>query len=196
MKVVTRFIGNTIVGGILFLVPIIVLLAILGKAHKITSRLVVPLAERMPFESIVGFSTPRFMAVAVIVLFCFLAGLLAKTALARRSVNKLEGSLLSKIPGYTLVKGMVESVAGTDVGLAREVVLARIEDAWQVGIVIERIEPGYAAVFIPDPPDPRAGSMYILTEDRFKVVDLPMGKAFDLVRGAGKGSGTLLRGKL
>jgi uncharacterized membrane protein len=196
MKALTRFVRDTIVGGVLFLVPIMVLLAILGKAHAISSKIVLPLAQRLPSEFVAGLSTPRLLAILLIVLFCFVAGLFARTALARRLADSLEDTVLARIPGYTLTKGMVESMAGTDRGIAREAILVRIEDAWQIGFLVERVEPGHVAVFVPGSPDPMSGSAYILTEDRIKSLDLPIKAALDCVRGAGKGSGAMLRGKL
>jgi uncharacterized membrane protein len=177
-------------------VPIIVLVAILGKAHAISSRIVTPLAERLAFDSIIGVSAPRFLAIALIVLFCFITGLLARTSRARRLQDRLEGTILSRIPGYTLIKGIAESVAGTDRATIRQAVLVRIEDAWQIGLLVDRVEPGHVAVFVPGAPDPKSGSVYFLTEDRIKNVDLSLTSALDCVRGAGKGSGAMLGGKL
>jgi uncharacterized membrane protein len=193
---VTRFVRNTIVGGVLFLVPIIVLLAILGKAHALASRIVKPLAERIPYESMIGLSTPRLFAILLIVIFCFLAGLFAKTVLARRMISGLEDSVLSKLPGYTLMKGMAESIAGADQGGGQQVVLAWIEESWQIGLLMDRIEPGHVAVFLPGTPDPRSGSVYYLTNDRIKLMDMPLRSALDLVRNAGKGSSRIMGGKL
>ena len=189
MNAIARFIKDTIVGGVLFMVPIIVLLAILGKAHGISMKIVQPLADA-------GFGTPRLLAVLFIVVFCFAAGLFARTKVARRLGDWLEGTILSKVPGYSLVKGIAESVAGTDRGLAQEVVLVRIEDAWQLAFLVERIEPGHVAVYIPGAPDPTSGAVMFLTEDRIRPLDVPVKTALERLRGVGKGSAAMLRGKL
>lgn len=195
MKAVRQFIRDTIVGGVLFVVPIVVILAILGKAHRIVAGLVTPLAAKLPPDFIGGLNRPGMLAVVVLVLFCFLAGLLAKTSFARRTSDKLENTILVNIPGYSMVKGMLEDVAGT-VETTRTPVLARIEDAWQIGIAIERIEPGHVAVFIPGSPDPKSGSVYYLTDDRVRPLDVPMRTVLQWVKTGGKGSAPTLRGKL
>lgn len=189
MNAVTRFVKDTIVGGILFMVPIIVLLAVLGKAHQLSMKIVQPLADA-------GLGAPRLLAVLFIVLFCFAAGLFSRTPIARRLGDWLEGTILSKVPGYSLAKGIAESVAGTDRALAREVVLVRIEDAWQIAFLVERVEPGHVAVYIPGAPDPTSGAVMYLTEDRIRPLDVPVRAALNLMRGAGKGSEATLRGKL
>jgi uncharacterized membrane protein len=196
MKTIANFVRNTLVGGILFLVPIIVLAALLGKAHAVAQKIVKPLADLAPFESVIGLDTPRFFAVLLLVLFCFLAGLFAKTAVARRFGDSLENGVLSRIPGYTLVKGMAEGMVGADRSLAKEVVLARIEDSWQIGFVVERIAPDHAAVFVPGSPDPKSGSVYFMGSDRIKPIDVPMASAIQVLKDVGKNSSRVLGGKL
>jgi uncharacterized membrane protein len=39
------------------------------------------------------------------------------------------------------------------------VVLARIEDSWQIAFLVERLEGGHVAVFMPGVPNPLSGSV-------------------------------------
>ena len=196
MKLIGRFIRDTLLGGILFLVPIIVVVAVLGKAHVIARKIVGPLAAKLPFDSLAGLDAPIALAWVLIILFCLLAGLFSRTAVAQRFEDKLEGSVLSKIPGYTIMKGTVEGIAGRERAFAKQVVLARIEDSWQIGFMVERIEPDHFAVFVPGTPDPKSGSVYFMGADRIKPIDMPVTSALHLVKNAGKGSEAVLRGKL
>ena len=81
----TGFLKTTMIGGILFLVPFAVLAVILGKVVPFAQKLADPLAELIPFESVVGFDVPVLLALVLIFLFCFLVGLLAKTRAASLS---------------------------------------------------------------------------------------------------------------
>ncbi|MGH7493974.1 MAG: hypothetical protein ACREOO_16475 [bacterium] len=65
MKGLLDFIKTTIVGGVLCLVPIVALLAIIGKAHQIVSKLVTPLAAHIPFTSPLGLEKPKLLAIFV-----------------------------------------------------------------------------------------------------------------------------------
>jgi len=196
MKGFFEFFKTTIVGGILFLVPLIVLLAILGRAHAIISKFVTPLADRIPIESVLGFETPKLLAIATIVLFCFLAGLFAKTDRARKAVDWVEATILSKVPGYSFIKSMSESMIGIEKEHGQEIVLARIEDAWQIAFLIERLEHGHVAVFVPGAPSPWSGAVYFMTEDRIKPLEVPIKDALNCVKRLGMGSQTLLAGRL
>ena len=196
MRSFFHFLKTTIVGGVVFLVPIIVLTIILGKAFGISRKIVAPLSALIPVESVAGVGMAKLMAITAIVFFCFLAGLFAKTVFARKIVGWLESTLLSKLPGYSFMKSMGESIAGIEKEQMYEPVLAWIEDAWQIAFLVERIEGGHVAVFIPDAPSPWSGSVFIMTTDRIKPLDIPLASALKCIRSLGAGSNAMLKGKL
>ncbi|MGD2011380.1 MAG: hypothetical protein PVI76_09805, partial [Desulfobacterales bacterium] len=91
---------TTILGGILFLVPIVIFIAIIGKALELSNTIAVPLAEGLIVDSVGDLMVVHLIALTILLLFCFVAGLAAKTSLARRLVGKLENKFLDKIPAY------------------------------------------------------------------------------------------------
>jgi len=180
------------VGGILFLLPIIVVVILLGKALAIAHKIVAPLAAHIPFESTFGFDAPVILAIGLLVLFCFLAGVFAGTLPARKAVGWLETSVLSNLPGYEFIKNLSGNLLGDENKKAFPVVLARIEDAWQLAFLIERIEGGHVAVFVPGSPSPQSGSVYFMTEDRIQLLDIPSPSAMKCLKRYGMGSDALL----
>src|SRR5262245_45316198 len=100
MKQILLFIRATLANGILLLAAIIVVVIILEKALSLTDKAVGPVAAHMPFESLIGLRTPKIVAVLLIVLFCFLAGVFAQTMIARRIAGWLDTAVLSNLPGY------------------------------------------------------------------------------------------------
>jgi uncharacterized membrane protein len=74
------------------------------------------------------------------------------------------------------------------------VVLPQIEDAWQGAFRVERLEGGHVAVFVPGAPNPLSGSLYFMTQDRIKAVDIPAAGAMKCLRRVGAGSSALLHG--
>lgn len=196
MRALGSFIRTTLIGGILFLLPIVVLIAVLGKAQDVTSRIVAPMAARMPVESVGGVAVAKILAIAVLALFCFCAGLLARTRLAKRSVGWLERGLLSYLPGYDFFKGISESLVGVEADHPQQVVLARIEEAWQIGFLMERVGDDYYAVFVPGAPSIWSGSVYFMTEDRFQRIHMSRADAMKCLRRLGEGTNALLAGEI
>jgi uncharacterized membrane protein len=190
------FIKTTVLGGLLFLFPIVFIIAIIGKALEITNKLSAPLAGLLPTDSIGGLAVVTLLALVILVLICFLAGLAARTELAGRLAQSLETNVLGKIPAYTLLKSKAESVLRPeDIG-GMCPVLARFDDSWQLAFEIERIAGGKVVVFLPGAPDPWSGSVCVITEDRITQLNLTVNSAADIMKRLGKGSTGVLRDPL
>ena len=174
-------------GGALYLIPIALILVILAKVHSVTTKVVEPIAVDLQLRDIGGMNAARVLAVVAILLLCFVAGLIARTAVARQLVGWLERAILSNLPGYSMISTLGADVAGKG-DPHMQVVLARIEDAWQLGLLVERVDDTHSAVFVPGAPDPKSGSIYLMTDDRFKAIDVRIPHAMKWIKGLGIGS--------
>ena len=83
-------------GGVLFLTPIVVLAFILGKAFNLARRALKPMAAIIPDRFVSGETIEATLAIVLIAILCFIAGLFARTRPAQRIVAELESSVLSK----------------------------------------------------------------------------------------------------
>jgi uncharacterized membrane protein len=191
-----RFLKTTVLGGIVFLVPIIIFIAVIGKALELTNTLAAPLAERLPVDSVGDLAVVHLIALAILVLICFVAGLAAKTAFAGQFVQSLEANILDKIPAYALLKAKAGSVLSPEDTEGMRPVLARFDDAWQLAFEIERIEGGKVVVFLPGAPDPWSGSVSVLAEDRITPIDITVKSATAVMKRLGKGSAEVLHNRL
>lgn len=197
-----RFLKTTLVGGILFLLPILLVGAILGKAFAIAHEIVMPLAAHLPVKSMLGLETPRVLAICLLVAFCFLAGVFARTALAAKMIGWLETAVLSNVPGYEFIKSMSEDLLSAQTRHVYPVVLARVEDSWQLAFLVERVEGkdgkegGHFAVFVPGSPSPQSGSVYFMTEDRIRHTDIASLTVVKCLKRYGLGASAILGGEL
>lgn len=196
MKVFSGFFKATVVGGLLFMVPLTLMIVVLQKGLGLVRKIVVPLAKRFPEHTFLGVGMTTILSIVVLVLLCFLFGLAARTRAGKRTREWLEYTILGKIPAYTLVKGVIHGATGLEDDNGAKVALVRIEDAWQLGVVVETHADGMRTVFVPGVPNPASGSVYFMTEDRIRLVDVKMGEAVKVLRHLGVGSKDLLEGKL
>jgi len=192
MKSFLLFIRATLAGGILFLVPIIVVAIFVNKALNITDKAVAPVATHIPIDSLIGLRTPKILAVGFIVLFCFLTGIFAQTMLARRIANWLDTAVLSNLPGYEFFKGVGESVLGVKTHETQQVVLVRFDDNWQIGFLADRLDNGLLSVFVPDAPNPHSGAVYFVAADRITPTGIPPQAILKCLKRLGAGSNELL----
>jgi uncharacterized membrane protein len=194
MKRLLLFLRTTLAGGLLFLVPFAVLLIILGRALEVAQQVVRPLAERSPIDSFVGVRMEKLLALALLFLACFLAGCLARTKLAKKIVAWLETTLLSNIPGYEFFKGIGEGILGTEPTQKWDVVLARTDDSIRIGFLIEHLDNGLVAVFVPEAPSPHSGEVQFLAADRVTTVNISAAAALKCLKRLGAGSSALFGG--
>ncbi len=80
-----KAVKTIIVGGLIFLVPFAVGLLVLGKVYGVAMRLAEPLDGMIPIEAIGGVALANILAVAIILLACFLAGIVATRTWGRSS---------------------------------------------------------------------------------------------------------------
>lgn len=194
MKSATGSFQDTLVKGIFLLAPIMVFGMLVAKAVGLLRALVAPLAGDM--GPLAGIPAPALLAGVVLVLMCYGAGLVSQSRAARGLTTWLESTVLKHIPGYVYMKGMGESMAGVAGGTTYQPVLARIEDSWQLGFIVETIEEGQHAVYVPGAPSPWSGAVYFMAEDRIRRLDMHVGEVQGCLKRLGLGSSEFLRGKL
>ena len=92
MKAISHFLRITVLGGVLFLAPIVVLAFILDKAFGFARRALKPVTAIIPDRFVSGVTAEAIMAIVLIAILCFLAGLFARTRPAQQIMAELESS--------------------------------------------------------------------------------------------------------
>lgn len=196
MKKILSFIKTTVIGGLFFVIPIVLIIYVLEKVIEIFRKLVAPIADNINVTIIGGHSLSRVIAFVILLLVCLIAGLLAKTKIVDQFKNWIEDNILSMIPGYSLIKGMSETAAGLESKDLKEVVLIDIEEVWQIGFLIERMDDDLNAVFIPGAPNPMSGDVVFVKWDRLKIINISGFSAMKLSKKLGIDSKAILSGKV
>jgi uncharacterized membrane protein len=191
-----KLIRTTMIGGLVFLFPIAIFVAVIGKGLEITAALSGPVARALPVDMVGGVALAHVLAILLLLLICFLAGLLARAALARRVVGALEANVLARVPAYALLKTKTQSMLSPEDIEGMAAVAVRFDDAWQIAFQIERIDGGMVALFLPGSPDAWAGAICIVEEERVTPLDLPVAAVARIARQLGKGANEALRGRL
>lgn len=195
MKAISQFLWTTILGGALFLMPIVVLAYVLNKSFEFARRGLKPVMTLIPDQLISGVTAEMIVAIVLVVLLCFIAGLLARTVLAQRMIAELESAVLSKVPAYDYLKQAGSSMMGLGEMAEHPVVLAQVGGAWRLGVQTDAVVGGLAAVFVPNSPNTFSGSVFFLTSDKIQALNVPLATALNCLERCGVG-GNLLLSKL
>jgi uncharacterized membrane protein len=194
---VKAFLKTTIVGGVLFLLPLTLVIFILGQALRLASNVATPISNALHLDQlngVVGIGSVTAIGVLLLVLVSFAAGIVARTAIGRRISGWFEGSLLSGIPQYRMVKSMAEGLAQFESDTGIRPALICIEGGWQIGYILEVLENGWLAVFLPQAPTPMSGNVMYFQADRVRPLGITMVQAMGIVKRIGAGSGQAIHG--
>ena len=186
MRGTYRFLKSTILGGLVVLVPVVVLGAIVVWVVQIAIQLMLPVFGWLPDKSVAGVSLTLLFAVLGVVIVCFLAGLFAETAIIRRLGEQAERLALA-VPGYALMKNVGANLVGIEGRHPAKTVLVRFEASWQIGILMETLSDGRHVVFIPGVPRALVGTLHILAADRVQVLAMSLSAALDALGRLGVG---------
>jgi uncharacterized membrane protein len=186
------FIKATVIGGVFVLAPFVLLVVVIGKALAVMFESIKPVLAWLPVKSVGGVSLALLAAIGALILICFLAGLVAHTAMARWLVRTIESAILANLPGYTLIKSMGEGMAGVDQRDRRQGVLVRYDDHEEIGLVMDRAPDGRLVVFVPNIPSPWSGSLRLVAPERVTSLDVPLRDLLDRLQRMGVGLGDLL----
>ncbi|MBK0327651.1 hypothetical protein I5535_10100 [Rhodobacteraceae bacterium F11138] len=186
---------TTILGGALFLGPLVFLILLLNHAFSISRKIAAPLGRLIPIDRFAGFALADILAVTLILLICYLAGLLARGRIFARQMGRIDNFMIDLIPGYAVAKGVLGGVAqDTGAASAMRPVIVRFDDFEQLAYEIERWE-NKAVIYLPGSPSAWSGSSVIVTVDRVTPLAIPPHHVTGLLRVRGRGTGqTLLAG--
>lgn len=190
MKSVKEFVKSALVGGILFLLPVGMILVFLGRVFVYAQQAGTVIHDRF-FPSAPGNVWPLFIAVLLLLSLALMAGVLIRTAPGRRLFQSLEDKILNRVPIYTISRQMIGDMTGAASelvgGAESSVVLVELDDMTVFGFLIEYRADGKAVVYLPGAPSALSGSVVIVAESRITVTTMSPTDVMGAMRRLGAG---------
>ncbi|MGD9161309.1 MAG: DUF502 domain-containing protein [Desulfobacteraceae bacterium] len=189
-----RFFKNTIVGGLLVILPVAIFLFILtwvfGLIRKAISPLTIIVMEKSPVQGLVADT----LVIALLLLACFSIGVLIRTKAGKWAHSILESKILLKAPGYMLIKETIFQFLGKNRMPFSSVALVRLFDSETLAtaFITDEHEDGLYTVFVPTGPNPTSGLIYHLPKDRVHIVNVSIEEAMRSILSCGAGSSTII----
>lgn len=189
------FLKTTAIGGLIFLLPLIVVGALVGQVVPIVMSVAEALGDVLPadLKSAGGIALLVLLAIGVILLLCFVAGLLARRSFVKQLAEFFEKKLLLLFPRYAIIREqMAGTLGGNDAESRLKPVFVRFDDMSRLAFETERTENGLVAVYLPGSPDPWSGYVVHVAAERVDVLDVEFPEAVQVVEQLGRGSDKLL----
>jgi uncharacterized membrane protein len=191
MKSFLSFLRSTLTGGVLFLLPTVLLIILLNKARLIMLTVSKPLANRLP-DLILGFDGSNLIAIGLLLIVCFVSGILFRSDRVRQGIGSLEENLLTYLPGYALIKSIAVDAVGDTADHKMTTVLVSEDTFWRIAYLVEEVG-DLCTVFIPDAPRHDAGEVRIIPSNQVIRTNVTTGKAARSLQRYGRGAGEWLK---
>ena len=194
-----NFLKTTLLGGVIVILPITILIFAFRWLFGVVSSGIKPLTDLV--VRTIPLLSNRYdeLIATLIVIFvilggCFLVGLFIRTRLGQMLYSSLESGLLSRAPGYKMVKETVNQFFGRKQSPFSSVALVQIfqNETMVTAFVTDRHGNGTVSVFVPTGPNPTSGFIYHIPEKYVHPVDVPVEDAMRSVISCGAGSEMLV----
>ncbi|QDS98465.1 DUF502 domain-containing protein [Adhaeretor mobilis] len=173
--------------------PVAVIGALLGYVYNIVAVIYDPLKEYMPVHTAYGLTLLFLIAVAILLILCFLFGLAARRAFGRKFSQAIEKQLVMVFPKYAIYKDIVAgNIGGETLTPSLIPVTVRLDDMTRIGYESGRTESELVIVYLPGSPDPWIGSVALVEPNRIQKLDTDFNETAAICERLGRNSEELL----
>ena len=193
MRKLVELLKATFVGGLLVVLPVLLVVLIVGEIFDMLVVVTEPIATIVGVRGLTGGANAVLVSVVLLVLVSLLIGLAVRTRSGVAVGRWFEQRLLNQLPSYRLIRTLSRRFAGDEGGshFAPAVVDSTM-DTRMLAFIVEEHESGDVVVFIPAAPTPAIGTIHILPRERVRRLDASMGAVANCLSDFGMGAVALL----
>jgi len=190
MKRILEFMKTTIAGGFFVILPIVLIVMVLDETIGLLAALVDPIAQLLPVDHLGSIAISRILALVLVLVLCFLTGLFMKTRLGIAVRSFIEGALLERIPGYSVIRGLTSRFEGEsrDTSTFAPALVTTAPGTRELAFIVDEHDNGETTVFFPLSPMATVGVIRFVSRDRVHAVDASMAAAVNCLMHWGLGS--------
>lgn len=193
MKRLQSVVINSILGGVLVILPVIIVIAIFLWLFRATADLMAPVANILAETTQMQRSLADVIAVIVLFVTCFLLGLLVRTRGGAWTFRQIENYLLFNFPLYQSVKETLSQFLGGSKAQFSRVALVRVfDESLTTAFITATHADGSFTVFVPTAPNPTSGLIFHLPANKVFPTDVSVDRAMRTVLSCGAGSQILM----
>jgi uncharacterized membrane protein len=172
----TAFLKTAAGGGLMVLLPVLLLCLLLAEMLQLVVALATPIAGLLQEGGLEKAANPVLVALVLLAGTSFAIGLAMKSKAGRRFGQWIENTTLKRLPVYAALKRLTRGFAGTEAGETFLPALLEIDAGIQeIVYLVEESEDGLAAVLVPHAPTAFSGPVKIVDRKRLTLLDTNIG---------------------
>jgi uncharacterized membrane protein len=190
MGKIKNFFVTSLLGGIVVILPAAVTYFVFCWLFNIVASMIQPLTNLVVRASALKEVLASAVVICIILVICFLVGILIKTKLGAWIYRTLENRILKVFPGYTLIKETIAQLIGTKKSPFSSVAVVTPfgNETKAIGFITAVHPDGMYTVFLPTAPNPTSGYVLFLKKENVYPVDLPTESVMKTIIACGVGS--------
>lgn len=178
MRKIGSFLLATLLGGVVFMFPVVIVFTLFKKSFEILIQLsgvimkVIPMISEVDEVQIGDIALINVIILVVMVGLCFGAGILAEHRVARFLRETVESKVSLIFPRYAILKAQLAGNIGNELAQAElKPVAVRFDDQTQIAFEVERPNENMVTVYIPGAPDAWGGGVVHVAPERVEPLD-------------------------
>ncbi len=197
MRTITEFFKNTIIGGFLVILPVLLLWGVFERALEMLVKIATPILHLVPKTLLSDTAEHRqLVALLLLIVASFVLGALLRAALFRRMFRWLERRSFDRLPGYKVLRSLFSEAAQPEsYGGFRPAMVLLSEGMQRPAYVIEDHQDGNFTVFLPSAPAPFSGMIHVVSRERIVFLDVKLRELAASIAQYGAGHKDLLKQK-
>ena len=194
MKKIRNFFVNVSLGGLLVILPIVIVYKIALWLFFLISDTAQPLTQALTVHADLSRTTALVLTFVVIFLVCFLLGLTLRTAAGHGLFTFFQNTILNRIPGYKTVNEIISQFTSNRNKIFSKVALVTLGggDVRVIGFVVDEYGVDRYSVFIPTAPNPTSGFVVQTVAKNLEMLNISVESAMKCIISCGVGAGKIV----
>ena len=179
---------DLLIDGVLLALPLGAAAYLVHKVVALLVPLLKPAARLLPPGHWFGVAAIDLAALVLLMLALLGMGVFSRSRAGRRVAETLEQLVLSKIPGYLMIKSIAADFGSGEQDEGLRPALVSFDDNQVLGFVVERDDAAdRVAVFLPGSPSPAGGNVVVVPSARVQLLDASLGLSRRVMKQRGLG---------
>jgi uncharacterized membrane protein len=180
MKKTLQKLRDTFIAGIIFLLPLLLLIVLLTKVFQFLTGFTAKIASWFGLKSFVGISGGTIVSALSLIILCIICGYMVRISFFKSVSTWIDKKMTKNIPGYSVYREMALSKLED-----KEEVIPYKSAAWintdnkqQPGFLMETMPDGKFVIFIPTAGNIKEGAVFTVASTEVQLCTNTDMKAF------------------
>jgi len=187
MSLLSRPTKSIIIGGLFFIIPLLLLVVLVKHAFAILKPIVRKIVDTFEIHSVFGAATLTVFTILILVFLCYLSGLLLKKGLISDWGEKMDDTLFLLFPSLQMLKYKIAGESSNEVkGSHWKPILLNEDPHYTIAFITKEHENGFLSIYIPDAPKMDAGEIRLVHKSKCEHKAISMKAAMQAISSFGK----------